>query len=176
MGEWKSLKTADGTGWKSIDRVAGTGWKSLDWDSVPIDVGGACIDRPSYRIMSAYTWIDKNNPANANGTITNVCVYANAVTANDWYAGIFYLVSGTTYKCRSAANIGVQSGGSNNNAVSLAIQAGDLIGVYASSSDRLEQTLSGNEQMYKPGNTCVADNEGEYSALADRELSLYGTG
>ena len=73
MGEWKSLKTASGTGWKEIDREAGTGWKALDWESAyedfttftEVDIGAdriqksaTHIDHLSYRDETTYLYKD----------------------------------------------------------------------------------------------------------------------
>lgn len=176
MGEWKALKREAGTGWKELERESGTGWKALEWEGVPIDVGGACINRASDTgILSTY--IDKNNSANAAGTLTNVCVYMSQVVSTNVYVGIFYVISGNTLKCRSAANLGHLSVGANNKVVSLAIQIGDWIGVYGgTNSNRIERTAdAGGGYWYHSGNCCVVDNETTYSFTSPRTLSLYGT-
>lgn len=59
-----------------------------------------------------------------------MCIWGHHVTGAEWYVGVFYLVSGVTYKCRSAANIGVLSVGQTNKAVSLTIQSDDFIGSF----------------------------------------------
>lgn len=176
MGELKALKIDAGTGWKEIHRETGTGWKALTWEGVPIDVGGACEDRLSYSNMSM-TRIDLNNAANASGILTNVCCWMKAVGAYDLYFGIFYQISGNTYKCRSAVNAGRLDVGENNEVVSLAIEAGDIIGAYGGSNDnRIETGSAGAGHLWHAGNCCVVNNETTYSLSADRTMSLYGTG
>lgn len=176
MGEWKALKIGSGTGWKSIDRVAGTGWKALEWDSVPIDVGAACIDRIASQAGN-YTHLTKENVANASGTITNVCIWMYSVHASDVFVGCFYLVSGSTYKCRSAANVGNLDVGENNKVVSLAVVAGDLIGIGSTNDiNRVERDNGGDGRFSILGQHCIVDDETTYTSVADRTLSLYGTG
>ena len=176
MGEWKAFKKTAGTGQKELEHEAGTGWKALLWEGVAIDVGGACEDRASYTSLLGITLIDLNNAANVSGTLTNICLWINTTGGADWHVGVFHLVSGITYKCRSAANLGALSVGENNKVVSLTIQTGDFIGVYSASGEYIESDNSGAGHRHKSGNQCVVDSEESYDIITGKTLSLYGTG
>lgn len=180
MGEWKAVKKAAGAGWKELEREAGTGWKALEWDSgVPVDIGGPASD---YEInwAAGSTYITNENPANANGTITEVDIFAENA-GNNVYLGIFYVVSGNTLKCRSAANVGSLNVGINNNvAVSLAIETGDYIGSYCANEDCISRHMPASgayDLWYHASNGCVVDSQITYVYFADRSrISIYGTG
>jgi hypothetical protein len=72
-----------------------------------IIVGPEAINRASVTV-SGNTVLDLANPADGTGTITSVSIYV-ASTTTTTYVGMFYLVSGATYKCRSAVSLGVLS-------------------------------------------------------------------
>jgi hypothetical protein len=178
VGSWKSLKIDSGTGWKGIYRDAGSGWKALTWEGVAVDVGGACIDRAS-NTQVIRTRIDKNNPANTSGTLTNICLYVSTTAGTDWYVGIFYVVTENTLKCRSAANLGALSVGENNKNVSLSVVSGDYIGMFSDhTSERIEGVVSGSGLWYGDvsANHCVVDDQTAYTSLGGWTLSCYGTG
>lgn len=176
MGEWKALANATGTGWKEIYREPGTGgWKSLQIAG-SIDVGDSCINRAD-AYYGNWTRILKGNPANASGTLTSICIYMNAVQG-DTKVGIFYVVSGSTLKCRSAANLGVLSIGENNKAGNLAIETNDYIGFYTNSTDnnKIDGGGGGAGIWAFGGDTCIVDNQTEYTFYSDYAISMYGTG
>jgi hypothetical protein len=177
MAEWKSLKSTAGTGWKEIYREAGTGWKELIWDSVPIDVGEPCITRSSQQ-SGPYTFIIKNNVANANGKITNVCIWMGAGNPSNHYVGTFYQISGLTYKCRTGENVGALSTGENNKTVDLDVVAGDLIGIYLPNvSSQIAFDFGGSfPLLYLGSNTCITDNQSTYGQTNNAAISIYGTG
>ena len=101
-----------------------------------ITVGDEAIDRLSnFSPAANYTAISGKTAATGTGIITSVELWANQnMTA--LRIGIFYLISGTTYKCRSSAAVGdvtacskvtiTQDTGSSP--LSLAIVTGDFIG------------------------------------------------
>jgi hypothetical protein len=172
MGSWKALKTTAGSGWKEIDRAAGTGWKELSWDAVNIDVGAACIMRATGSGGNA-TFIGTENPANANGTITDLCVWCRSASTG-CKIGSFYIISGNTLKCRDADVVGALGSGKNEKTVSLNIQSGDFIGIYIASG-QIEVTLSGSNFYTISGDKCIIDNESSYNILS-RTQSVYGEG
>lgn len=176
MGEWKAFKKSSGTGWKELEHEAGSGWKALEWESAAIDVGCSCIERPTVA-DGLHTFISEGNPANTSGTITNICVYM-AGAAADMSVGIFYIVSGNTLKCRSAATLTNLSVGENNKAVSLTVVAGDYIGFCPiNASNDVALTIGGTGVWYKSNtNCCVVDNETTYTFYSSRSASVYGTG
>lgn len=139
-----------------------------------LTIGNTASDRGSAG-SSGYTWIDKLNPASGSGTITKVEVWANTYIGN-MYVGIFYFISGTTYKCRSAVNIGsVATGLKKTFDVSLACVAGDFIGFYFNSGT-IERDDSGGNSAGSNGysNYCVIDSETTYNEGFTRLHSIYG--
>ena len=178
MGEWKALKREAGSGWRELEREAGTGWKALEWESVAIDVGADCINRTN-SFSGNYTVLSIDNPANAAGIITNVCIWlANHSGEDSSYVGTFYLISGTTYKCRDAENVGILYAGENNKTVSLNVEIGDLIGIFCGNMfDLLEKDTAGFSGVYyNMLNKCIVDNETSYTLTPDYAISLYGSG
>lgn len=143
--------------------------------ALPIDVGPGAVDGNDWWGSGA-TLIDLANPANLSGRITSVDVWANTNIAG-LRVGTFYLVSGTTYKCRGSATIGnVTAGSKQTFAVSIPVVVGDVIGCYFDSG-QLENTLSGG--------VGVASATGEYIDPGDSAAftvdvnwrqSLYGQG
>jgi RHS repeat-associated protein len=118
-----------------------------------VDVGAGAIDRNTTISSYAYTNIDLNNPANADGRLTSIDFWFNSAATNV-RVGVFYLVSGTTYKCRSSATIGAVSAGSKKtftqdsggNPLSLEIKAGDYIG-WTLSTGLIELSGSGGSGL-----------------------------
>lgn len=143
--------------------------------ALPIDVGSGAADLESYH-AAGWTLIDKANPANLSGLLTSVDVWTtDAVTG--FVIGVFTLVSGTTYSCRSSATIGAVTGGAKRTfSVSLPIQAGDFIGCYytGGSSERSAIAGSGfarlNSESISPG------DQAAFVEIANQGLSLYGQG
>ena len=173
MGEWKNLAIQSGTGWKELTIEAGTGWKELYWESiVNIDVGPACVAGTTGGSTN-YTYLLLENPANADGSLTTVCLYVTVV--DTFYVGVFYNTTGNNYKCRSAANLGALNIGENNKAVDLSIVTGDLIGFFSSSGKAAYNSAS-NGLIFCPvsGNKCVVDNVCEYSSPVDYNRSIHG--
>ena len=172
MGQWKRLKTS-GSGWIEAEREASSGWKAL-LEGAQIDAGAPCIFG-SYVSIVGYTRLDRFNVANDSGYITNVCLYA--YTAGNVKVGLFYLVSGTTYKCRSVSSLLALSVGENNKAVELPVHTDDLIGMYAPTSGgskiRLNQVASMSWTIIQ--DVCVVGAEAEFNN-SNYKNSMYGTG
>jgi len=174
MGSWKALKTSAGSGWKEIDRAAGTGWKELLFETA-IDIGGACIDRNASQ-SQGWTIISKDNPANANGTVTKLCVWCNTPMSGIKIAS-FYLINGTTYKCRAVDNVANLSAGKHENIViSLAVQTDDILGIYFTSGTIEESSTGYAGLLYKNGDYCVVNDESTYGLAADDSCSCYAEG
>lgn len=143
-----------------------------------IDVGAGAIDRGDAWSISWITYICKDNPANASGTITSVEIWANT-DLGSCKVGIFYKTNGDTLKCRSAATIGDVTAGSKQTFPldpALAVEAGDYIGIYALSGS-LEADGSGfGGTWWLLYDHCIVDDEDTYDTYADTAVSLYGTG
>ena len=138
-----------------------------------IDVGEAAINR-SASFLSGWTDISKGNPANASGEITSVEIFADAQLYG-CKVGIFYKTNGNTLKCRSSCTIGYVYKKQTFD-VSLAVEAGDYIGIYFTSM-YLEGSTSGGAGIWAlVGDYCNVDDEATYSLHSTYVISLYGTG
>jgi len=93
-----------------------------------IDIGSPAIDRAVTGPSS--TLVDKNNPANASGKITEIRVWAYTDLLNCEVA-TFYIVSGNNLSTRDHETIGtVTAGAERVFSVNIDVQAGDYIGLY----------------------------------------------
>lgn len=142
----------------------------------PIDIGAVAIDQAA-TLPALYTFIDTNNPANLSGLITSVEVWA-ATNLTGFRIGVFYLVSGTTYRCRSSATIDAVTAGSKQTfSVSLPVQKGDFIGCYFDTGTIEANTSTGTwiggkaGEYIDPGDSAVFT-----TATSNGALSLYGQG
>ena len=137
-----------------------------------IDVGTSCDDR-EYYTGDGETHINRNNPANASGVLTSICIYMN--TSGNVKIGVFDVVSGNTLKCRSAYNCGYLSAGYHSFSVNMAISAGDYIGAYSAGRKEYIDT-AGSGVWAIGGDTCVVNNQSAYAAHSPGTMSLYGAG
>lgn len=140
-----------------------------------IDIGTPAIDRPQY-VSQGNTLIVVANPANASGTITDIDVYIHGDVTGLKF-GIFELISGTTFKCRSAVSIGDAAAGLREyTGLTLTVVAGDYIGAYWSFGNIDRHDAGGDGYWYEGSDNCVVDDETEYTLSSGRILSLYGEG
>ena len=139
-----------------------------------IDVGSPAVNRSAY-YLPGYTFISKNNPANESGTITSVEIYVAQGLSNCEIA-IFEEVSTDHYTTRSNVTIGAAAAGYHQYDVSLAVEAGDRIGIYYSGG-RLDKIASGGVgHMYKSGDH-IPCTDASFSLESSVTItSLYGTG
>ncbi len=141
-----------------------------------IDVGDEAIDR-STSIAAAYTLFSTVNPANADGTIDTIEIWAVSNTTGT-EVGSIYLVSGTTYKIRDNEEIGSVTGGSKQtfSGRDMSIIAGDFIAAYSASGE-LETGLASPYIKYKSGEYIDTDDSTTYSTHSSKgTISLHGTG
>ena len=173
MGQWKAFKKSSGTGWKELEHEAGSGWKALLWDE--IDVGAVAESGDTYLTADGRTVVCFTNPANASGTLDKLDVYIRNVGNGELRVGIVYLVSGTTYKCRSAQDItGLSAGLNSNVAVNLAVVTGDFIATYTPTNDaEIELDHLANASRYYSGNALVVDSQYNYATSFSYELKAY---
>ena len=102
-----------------------------------IDIGPDSIDRYTVR-SGGTTDINYTNPANLSGTIKLIQVYS-AEAMEGLKAGIFYLISGATFRCRSAVLLGsVPAYTQKVFTTELPVQKGDYLGYYFSGTGRIE--------------------------------------
>ncbi len=140
-----------------------------------IDVGNAAINRVG-GFYPTFTVIDLANPANATGAITSVQIWAE-INITGMRVGTFYLVSGTTYKCRDSVTIGNVTAGSLQTfgGLSLAVQAGDYIGCYWGAGQIKLDTTGGSGCYYCSGEYIdPGDQDATYIYLSGYAISLYG--
>ena len=120
------------------------------------------------------TRFDLANPAARAGTITSWQVWFSA-DATNVKAAVFYGTA-PNFTCRSVQAIGdVASGSLKTFSVSLAVQAGDYIGVYYETGNSEVDGSGGSGFYYKSGDH-TADGSQEYTLSAAAILSVYGTG
>ena len=144
-----------------------------------IDVGAIPIDRGSITIAGR-TYVDLNNPANASGIIHSIKVWSNSNLTN-LVVGTFYLVSGSTYKCRDSVYIGAVEEDAERTFTELSITVveGDYIGFYTpSDGGAIEKDTSGYAGIWGvAGEHIDPGDEVEYTLLYDGDaISLYGYG
>jgi hypothetical protein len=145
---------------------------------LPVDeqvMGSASIKRTS-NTASGYTHLDMASPCTANSTITEVDLYSSGTYMRNVVIGTFYLVSGTTYKCRASAAVANPTGFMRYTGLSLACETGDVIGIYSTAiTGGLYRTTSGGTNtMYCLGDKTAPGAEGSYTLQAGYALSLTG--
>ena len=140
-----------------------------------IDIGNAAIDRASGQ-AALYTWVDKINPANADGKITLVEIYAYEAMVNCEVA-IFQLVAADTFTTRSNVTLGSVPLGYSSYTVDLSVKAGDYIGIYFTAGGIDRDTVAGLAgYWYKQLDAIPCTNLGGFTLQPDRILSLFGSG
>ena len=141
-----------------------------------IDVGAEAIDR-SNAFGYPFTFIGLNNPANDTGIITSIEIWAYA-DITGLRVGTFYLVSGTTYKCRDSEAIAgtITAGSKVTKTVSIAVVAGDFIGCYYSGG-QLDRSLTGYAGVYEvSGEYIDPGDQATYALQSGDAISLKGIG
>jgi len=141
--------------------------------AIDIDIGSAAIDRGE-ALAANYTFIDKNNPANASGIITSVEIWANDALSNCEVA-TFYVVSGNKLSTRDYETIGTVAAGSKQTfPVDLDVEEGDYIGITYSAGS-LDEDSFGVGRWYLSGDN-IPCSDHFFSEASVRTISLYGTG
>lgn len=141
-----------------------------------ITIGPGATDRPN-AAPAGYTLIAVDNPANLTGTLDTVEVWATT-SLTGLRVGTFYLVSGTTYKCRDSADIGAVTFGAKRTytSLSISVEAGDYLGCYYTIGT-MERNDSGGGGYYNYlGESIDANDQADFTFTAGRILSIYATG
>lgn len=141
-------------------------------------MGHEAIDRAS-SLNGAFTRLQGNVVANLDGIIDTVEIWAN-VDMENVFIGIMHLLSGTTYKCRSATgNMGtVLAGAKRTLTVNLTVVAGDCLAVYFTAG-AIDQGGSGGAiaRTVDDVNACIVDAETVIDSFpGDVPMSLYASG
>ncbi|MBA7582582.1 hypothetical protein ES708_24514 [subsurface metagenome] len=143
---------------------------------IPIDIGSGATpgDGPWPR---NYTSVDKDNPANASGMIKTVEIYASG-SMEECFVGTFYTTNGNTLKCRDSVALGRVDGGVKTTwpGLSLAVEAGDYIGMFFTTGSVYYHPSGYTGLWYKLGEYIDPGDEAIYTLLDGYAISLYGTG
>ncbi|MBA7584337.1 hypothetical protein ES708_26290 [subsurface metagenome] len=139
-----------------------------------IDVGMPAIDRDAY-VDSGYTYILKDNPANADGKITDIELYTRGALSGCIVA-TFYVVFGNILSPRDSHYIGTIPGWSKQtfSGLNIDVKAGDYIGIYYSAGALESDETGYNLLWYVPLDYTY--RQGTYSTWAGDTISLFGTG
>jgi hypothetical protein len=142
-----------------------------------IDVGPGAIDRAG-ELSSSYTFIDLNNPANADGTLdTWELWFKTGYDGVNVETATFYLVSGSNYSTRDSETIGSVTSGSKQTFTGLStdVNTDDYAGVYKPGG-RIERDTTGFLGiLYANGDFIPCTNQA-FSLVADDAISIYATG
>lgn len=141
-----------------------------------IDVGNAAINRSASSTYNR-TLLDTFNPANADGKITSVEIWA-ATSLTGCKVGTFS-GSSTTRTSRGVATIGAVTAGSKQTYSGLDIDVliGDIIGTYYASGT-IERSAVGESTgsiLFKDGDQFGTGSQ-SYGESATYGMSLYGIG
>jgi hypothetical protein len=140
-----------------------------------IDVGSDAIDR-ALDTSATRTYILLNNPANLSGILNRVLVYGS-----NWVGlrvGTFFLVSGTTYRCRDSVAVANGTGYQEFLGLTLIAQAGDYLGFYHAGG-AIDISLTGTGMMNTNAGVELIDpgDQGSFTGpTASRDISLYADG
>ena len=122
------------------------------------DIGDLATDRTG-RVDAGSTRIYKNNPANFNGTITEIQIYASYLMEDmeGCRVGIFRETTANKFTTRSYAIIGDVAVGYSTHVVNLNVQIGDYIGIYYSAG-KFDTDYEGAGQWRVVGNQIPCSN------------------
>jgi hypothetical protein len=139
-----------------------------------IDIGSPAIDRvSSYGAVA--TFISMDNPANLNGTITSVELYAYTTMTNVEIA-TFYIIGSNILSTRDNEYIGTVNAGSKQTFnVNISVQEGDFLGFYMASGTT-EVSVYGPNWWSKLGDSIPAVNVTFTLQNSERTFSVYGIG
>ncbi|GAJ18015.1 unnamed protein product, partial [marine sediment metagenome] len=113
-------------------------------------------------------------PANAAGQVESIDIFPNTGLTGV-KIGIFYHISGDTYKCRSSVTLGnVSAGFQNISGLSLAVEIGDVIGMYWASGTMERNTTEEDGIYYVTGDYCDEGDQVAFYLLSDDAISLGG--
>jgi endoglucanase len=120
-----------------------------------------------------HTFLDLSNPAETAETLTELDIKPpTAMTGVK--VGAFYLVGGTTYHCRSIADISnLDAGVSYHLPISLAVQPGDVIGIFCATGNVVVTYSGGSGFYYAWGDKVTVDSESSFALWGNYPMSLY---
>lgn len=140
-----------------------------------IDIGPGAINRDHY-FQIIVTCIDLANPANEDGSLDTIYIYMY-IAGQNVKCGTFY-GSGSSWTSRDYQTLGSVASGSVQtfSGLDVAVEAGDIIGVYGSSGYIETAYKGGSGIIYCAGDQFGTGPQTYYVLDSDAALSLYGTG
>ena len=142
-----------------------------------IDIGAAATDRSAS--IAARTYVAKENPANATGTIDTVEIWAD-INLSNCEVATFFVVSGNNLSTRDSEIIGTVTSGSKQtfSGLSMDVETGDYIGTFYTSGGWIEVNTSGGTGMWYGGSGVdyIPCTNQVFTSAGGYTLSLYGTG
>ncbi len=140
-----------------------------------IDIGPGATDRTGQG-LSENTSFMMDNTANDTGTLDTVEVWAYE-NITGFRVGTFYLVSGTTYKCRDSATIGAVTAGSKQTFTgkSIGVTTGDYLGAYFATG-QIEAGSGGTGRRYLVGEYIDPNDQMVDPISSSWQWSIYATG
>ena len=141
-----------------------------------INAGADATNRPFLQNAGS-TILSLENPANADGIISVVAVFAKLDITN-LVVGTFFLVNGTTYQCRDSESIGSVASGSKQtfSGLDIAVKAGDIIGAWWADGHFATDASGYAGLLYADGKHIDPGDQTSYSLKAGAAISLYGEG
>ncbi len=142
-----------------------------------IILGSDAISRPSAS-PAGYTYIYLANPATVDGWITAFQVYFHTAPAL-FKVGLFYQVSGPTWRCRNSVTVeGVLSGSTQTiDGLVIEVKAGDYIGFWHQGGTLARTDSGGPGARYISGEYADPGDEASFSLISSgRILSVKAIG
>jgi hypothetical protein len=154
--------------------------KILPVEPGTIDIGAAAIDRGSASSL-ADTFVGKENPANASGTLTYCEIFMySEYPGTDVWIGTFIDGGSNVLSCRDSESIGAVSAGSKQtfSGLSINVATGDYFGTNdkGTPSGSVERDSSGQGYWRYVGECIDPSDSQTFTWYADRTMSLYGEG
>jgi hypothetical protein len=148
--------------------------ESLTPQSIDMGSGAADYDNST---SDGYTYFDKNNPANATGTL-DTFEFWFTVSCSSGKAGSSYLTSGTTYKTRASYDTGGIASGSKQTQTgkSIAVTSGDFMVFYFSGGAIDYNSTGGVDIRYASGEYADANDQTTTDSDGTQKLAVYATG
>jgi len=143
-----------------------------------IDIGSPAVNRETGISIDDYTFVAKENPANATGTIDTAEIWLSVSIDPDVWVGTFS-ASGNVMTCRDSENLGAVPAGSKQQYTGLDVDvvAGDYWGTHCKvSRANIERDNSGEGYWYYSGECIDASDSQTFTFVDERTISLYGTG
>jgi hypothetical protein len=139
-----------------------------------ISIGNSTIDRASTK-SSGTTYVDKTTPADGNGALSNISIYATTQLSG-CKVGIFYEKANVdSLTCRSSVSLGTVAAGLTNNNVNLKVKVGDYIGIYFTGGTLDSAATGGYGVWYLAGDQMSCD-DAIFSRSINHIISISGSG